>query len=527
MKTTRQAGAPVGHGGASMFARACARILLLVALAVGPALELAAQIITPPGVPGGSTNPPAVAVITVRAVDPYASEPCVATVVDNGMFVISRSYYTNLDMTVFFKLGGTASNGVDYVLNTTTADSVVIPKGKWSVEVPVRALADNLPEGVETVVMRLEPMACIAIYPPPPWCYMIGQPAEAVVYIRDCPPVPPPVYVKILKPAEGQLFQAPATVPIVARTADPGGYFWKAEFFANARSIHTSTVAYFVAPTNGSPFDWSYEWKNVPAGRYALTVQGTTGNGIVRTSAPVNIVVGPITTQPPPVSVVATEPVAVEGTNCWGWWTFTNRYPAGAMLCSTTVAGWNCPIWWYTNCGPKNATFTIRRGGPTNEDLRVFYVLKGTATNGVDYEMLPDSVVIPAGARKANVLIVPKEDAVIEPPETVVLQLVLPPYANPLPAPYAVAWPGRAGAIIVDSARPRLRPAFLSDRCFYLGVTAMEGAWFRMERSTNMIHWEPVCTNQVVQGNLSFVDPDAETSDQGFYRAVPVDTPAE
>jgi hypothetical protein len=55
----------------------------------------------------------------------------------------------------------------------------------------------------------------------------------------------------------------------------------------------------------------------------------------------------------------------------------------------------------------------------------------------------------------------------------------------------------------------------------------MEGAWFRMERSTNMIHWEPVCTNQVVQGNLSFVDPDAETSDQGFYRAVPVDTPAE
>jgi hypothetical protein len=481
----------------------------------------------PPPNDDSATRPP-VAVVTVKAVDPYASEPCVTTVIDEGKFVISRSYYTNIDMTVYFKLGGTASNGVDYVIPTTrTPNSVVIPKGQWSVELPVRALADNLMEGVETVVLRIEPIVCIAIYPPPPGCYQIGQPAEAVVFIRDCPQVSRPPYVAIHEPKDGTFYQSPVDIPIVARTVDPEGYCWKAEFFAGSKSIGTSVVAFLVAPTNGTPVDFGFDWKNVPAGRHELMVRATSSRGVVGVSRLVRIAVGPIFTERvPEVSVTATEPLAIEGANCWGWPSFTNRYPEGAVQYTNIVASSGQTIWWFTNCGPKNATFTIRRTGPTNESLQVFFSLRGTAINGLDYEQVAESVVIPAGERRAQVLIVPKEDEVIEAPESVILELA-PPLVDVMPPPYVVARPARAGAIIVDSSMPYLRPGILPGRLFYLSRTAAEFNWLRIERSTNLVHWETIATNQVLQGSLHYLDPDSETADMLFYRAVPVEPPVE
>ena len=38
---------------------------------------------------------------------------------------------------------------------------------------------------------------------------------------------------------------------------------------------------------------------------------------------------------------------------------------------------------------------------------------------------------------------------------------------------------------------------------------------------TDMIHWTPICTNQVVNGSIDFVDPDAATSQARFYRTLP------
>src|SRR5213594_791758 len=52
--------------------------------------------------------------------------------------------------------------------------------------------------------------------------------------------------------------------------------------------------------------------------------------------------------------------------------------------------------------GADTGTFTIRRTGPTNFPLAVFYYLSGTASNGVDYERLGNSVQISAGAFAAS-----------------------------------------------------------------------------------------------------------------------------
>ncbi len=478
--------------------------------------------------PGPNPPPPGAAIITVRAVDPFASEPGVLTVIDQGVFEFSRTTFFDIDMTVYYKLEGMAKEGTDYSLPPTPrAGSIVIPAGRASVRLPIQALHDDLAEGVETVVVRLEPIACIAIYPPPRECYLIGQPSQAVVYIRDDQRPVPRAFVRILSPMDGQRFPSPAIVPIQARAVDPDGYFWRAEYFANDKSIHTEQVAYYVAPTNGTPFLTKYDWKDVPAGQYTLTVQATTDKGVVRTSQPVHIVVGPPPPIPPVVSVIALDPKAIEGTNCWGWWNLTNRQPDGAVQYTAQVAGWSHPIWWFTNCGPKNAAFSVRRWGPTNETLRVFFALKGTSVNGKDYELVENSVVLAPGERKKEVLIVPKDDEVVEAPETVIMELTPPPYASPLPDPYQIGWPARAGAVIVDSARPWLRPVLFPDRSFYLGVNAMEGGWYRIERSTNFVHWMPLCTNVVVQGTVDFLDPDAASSQEAYYRAVPAEAPPE
>jgi hypothetical protein len=68
-------------------------------------------------------------------------------------------------------------------------------------------------------------------------------------------------------------------------------------------------------------------------------------------------------------------------------------------------------------------TFVFSRTGPTTSALTVYYVISGTAANGVDYTRIAGSVTIAAGQSSALVTIRPVDDAAAESPETVVLTL--------------------------------------------------------------------------------------------------------
>jgi hypothetical protein len=67
----------------------------------------------------------------------------------------------------------------------------------------------------------------------------------------------------------------------------------------------------------------------------------------------------------------------------------------------------------------------------------------------------------------------------------------------------------------------------LADNSFHLSSTGPDGAWFHVEVSTNLVHWTSICTNQVVDGAIDFIDPDAQTDACRFYRAVPEDAPGD
>src|SRR5882757_2755220 len=63
-----------------------------------------------------------------------------------------------------------------------------------------------------------------------------------------------------------------------------------------------------------------------------------------------------------------------------------------------------------SEAGPDPGMFEIRRSGPTNYSLSVFFRLSGSASNGVDYEGITESVVIPQGSFTASIPVKPIDD---------------------------------------------------------------------------------------------------------------------
>jgi hypothetical protein len=342
----------------------------------------------------------------------------------------------------------------------------------------------------------------------------------------------PPV-VRITIPPNNADFRAPVNIVLLAYAHDPACYVSSLQFMAGSNSLGfglpvSATALLLATPLTPAPPAFQTNtieliWSNAPVGSYALTAVAAANTGLSATSAPVNITVlsppPPPTNKPPVVSIIASDPIAIAGTNCWSWLGLTNTPP--------TWSNWESPaaVWrWFTNCGPTDAAFTLHRAGPTNSDLLVAYSIGGTAGNGVDYVALPGSTTIPAGQTEAMITVVPTDDQTNSPAKTVILSLSL---STNSPPDYLPGFPSRAEALIIanEFPLPGWTGALLGDRSFHLTAQGPDGAWFHIDYTTNSIDWIPVCTNQVVNGLIDFADPDAAGSPMRFYRAVPLTNP--
>lgn len=435
-----------------------------------------------------------VPVVTIEAVDPYASEcdPSLVAIADvspispvnidpvppilvrpnNATFVVKRDRGTNVPLTVYYSLHGTAANGVDY---RRLDGSVTIPRGAWRAAITVDPLEDDLVEGTESVIVALEPVVCIAIFPPPADCYRVGEPARDIAWIRDCTIANRPPRVAIVRPETGDLFREGADVRIIAQARDSDGYVPRMEFFANGVSIGVEEIFFFVEPPPGQVQRFSMVWSNVAAGRYALTAKATDDRGAMTRSGEVWI--GVIDVDPVPlVNIAAVDAFAREGTD-------------------------------------NTATFRIRRSGETNDPLTVFFSIHGTASNGVDYVAIPTSVTIPAGRRGVRVVIDPIDDRRPEPTETVILRLEDSHH-------YDLGRHRRAGAIIVDNDRSAPGPCLLPDRRVHLLHHGDLGRCYRLEASDDLLTWEAVVECLLDNDGLHFIDPDSDVNPRRFFRAV-------
>ncbi len=422
-----------------------------------------------------------------------------------------------MTLNVFYKIGGTASNGVDYA---ALGNHIVIPAGTRTNSIVISPI--NLGQtNTKTVVLELAPSPMLG-----PVNYRIGSPDQATVYILPSGVTNIPPIVRITNPQNGAVFHAPMDIPLYAYATDPDDGIASVEFFANGNSLGLANHIPCATPLVYCPSCavrpcqsalYALLSTNVPMGNFLLTAAATDLRGASTVSDPITISVLPASPPPtngPIVSVVATDPIAVEGTNCWTW--------PRPIAATATWSNWPSAITLRTNCGPKNAIFTIRRDGPTNAALTVTYDLGGTASNGVDYVELPGTATIPAGERSTLVPVVPIDDGPPDRTTTVILALRPSPV---VPAAYDLGVPRKAAAIILDGLVPRPVSGMLAANYFHVSANGPDGAWFRVEYSTDLLNWSSVCTNQIINGGIDFVDPDASTAQSRLYRTVPESGP--
>jgi len=102
----------------------------------------------------------------------------------------------------------------------------------------------------------------------------------------------------------------------------------------------------------------------------------------------------------------------------------------------------------------------------------------------------------------------------------VLLALEADPSLGPI-ARYTVGRPSQAAAAIAESDQPPPANLRTADGLFHLCLPGENGSGFRLEGSTDLTHWLPLCTNVVTDGAIHFVDPDAVGHAHRFYRVVP------
>jgi hypothetical protein len=325
-------------------------------------------------------------VLRLTATDADASEPGLTTLVNTGTFTIHRTGNLGSGIPVGLSFRGTAGNGTDYLF---LSNSIYIPAGATQAMVHVVPLFDNLVEGLESVILSLVPPMCVAVDPAPPECYLVAGTNVVTVLIRDFPPDTgnQPPMVEIVAPTNNSFFAAPANIPIIANASDADGYetIQGVEFYAGTNKIGFKTNSLEI--NNSQPF--TLIWENVPAGIYKLTAVAIDSSGGRGTSAPVQVTVrGDQVDTIVSLRVVdsdASEPGVTAEVNA--------------------------------------ATFAIRRQNNLDWAIPVHILLSGTASNGIDYRYISNSVVIPAGSTQALVHVAALMDNLVEPTESVTLTI--------------------------------------------------------------------------------------------------------
>jgi hypothetical protein len=167
--------------------------------------------------------------------------------------------------------------------------------------------------------------------------------------------------------------------------------------------------------------------------------------------------------------------------------------------------------------GPANGTFTITRSGSTASPLMVNFILGGSALNGVDYNPLPGSITIPAGATAATVSIVPKSSATLVGNKDVSLILST---AGPL----STAQPGSATMTIGgNSVRSAIRKTPGGMNIAWIGNV---GKTYRISSRASLLSgtWTDLTGNIMASSPYpSWTDTTSGNASQRFYIVYQVD----
>ena len=352
--------------------------------------------------------PPQKPTVTVVATDANASEQGP----DTGTFTITRAGDMSSALTVNYTLSGTAQNGTDY---QRVGTSVTIAAGASSATVTVTPVDDTQVEGDETVLLTVASDAA----------YNVGSPSSATVTITD-DDQPPPV-----KP----------TVSVVATDANASEQGSDPGTFTFTRTGNTGTALTVNFMLGGTATKWDdYRRPEGDMPESVTILAGASSTILTVVAVDDNEVEGDETI----VLTIATDPAYDVGSPATATVTIADNDQPPPEKPTVTVAATDANA---AEQGTDPGTFTASRTGSTAAALTVHYSLSGSAANGIDYQSLPTSVTIPAGAASANITVRPIDDTQVEGNETVLLTLTA-------DAAYNVGSPDSATVTITDNDQP-------------------------------------------------------------------------
>jgi len=317
-----------------------------------------------------------------------------------GQFLVGYSGTTAVPVTVTYTVSGTATSGVDFV---SLPGTITIPAGSSSASMLVWPIDDGLPDDAESVVVTLQSSSH----------YIVGSTSTATVTIYE---------------AGSPAVRIEAATPIAMEGGTAGQFI----VYRSKMTTEALTVGYTIG---GSAV----------ANQHYTALPGS-----------VTIPVGAASTS---ITVQAIENAVYEGpTTVFLTLLPSAHYDLGADTSATvTVADNDGPsiqletivsktVGYET--GPVAAQVMVYRpAGNTSGAVPVAYSIGGTATNGEDYEFLSGEIIIPDGQAKVYIDILPIDDNIDEPRETVVLSLVQNGW-------YTLGWKKSDTVYIVDNDLP-------------------------------------------------------------------------
>jgi hypothetical protein len=189
--------------------------------------------------------------VSITAADPNASEGTWLSIygqTNTGRFVISRAVATNSSLLVKFSVGGTASNGVDYL---AISSSITIPADSNSVSVVVVPTGGTLATDPATVVVNLLSDAV----------YQLGNSTNATVTLSQYesesgpPPLPTPMFTMQLfvgTNLNGQLFDLQSSTNLIDWSdLGTGTNVWGVVTIAETNHLHFRQRFFRAFPVSG------------------------------------------------------------------------------------------------------------------------------------------------------------------------------------------------------------------------------------------------------------------------------------
>ncbi len=294
-----------------------------------------------------------------------------------GNFRITRTGSTNAAQVVYYQVTGTASAPSDYAPLGT---SITIPAGATFVDLPVLPTDDRTVELTQTVVLTLTSTPGGRVV----------TPKTATVTIGD---------------------NDPDTLPVVWITSSNAPFAAKGG--ANGLFVLSRST------TNGGPLS------------VYCSIRGSAINGVDYAQL-TNVFTIPDGETSLNIQVIAVDDALVEGDETVtlaleNRATYRPAYPAEAtvtILDDDQSVRLDASDFTAAEPGTDTGEFTFTRFGTTNGALQIFYKISGTASNGLDYAAISNSIVIPAGSLSVKLPIVPLDDTLVEGTETVTLSLL-------------------------------------------------------------------------------------------------------